>query len=471
MKALTKIKYHLIGIGGIGMSAIAFLLLSEGHEVYGSDMKDSDIIKRLKEKGAKIFIGHKEENLKKDIDKVVISSAIPEENPELKRARELKIPVLKRSQILGELMKKKLGIAIAGTHGKTTTTTLISLILERANYDPTILVGGEVKNIGGNFKFGQGLYFISEACEYDRSFLDFNPKIGLITNIEADHLDYYKNLEEIVDAFAEFGAKLPKEGFLVIGLDNPNTRKILDQIKTKKIGYGISSIEGISNPDEYWQVKEIEMGNGKTKFALEGPQHQLFHFTIKLPGIHNVLDATGAFVLAYNLGVDPEVARDVIYEFEGVKRRFEKKGEEKGILVIDDYGHHPTEIQATLFGIRQFYPKRRLICVFEAHQYSRTRFLLEDFAKSFSEADEVIIPEIYAVRDKEEDIKAISGKDLAQAIKKGSCKNTKYIGEYNEIVNYLLKTLKENDLLLTMGAGNIYKVGELILKKLRGGER
>jgi len=436
------------------MSGIAFVLLNRGFRVTGSDLKESKLIRKLKALGAKVYIGHDKKNIDKSTDLVVISSAIPENNPEIVQARKFGIPIKKRSEILGELMRDKFGVAIAGTHGKTTTTTMISLICDEAKFDPTVLIGGEVKNIGGNFSVGGGDYFIVEACEYDRSFLDLFPKAAVITNIEADHLDYYRDLKEIVAAFSEFVRKIPKEGLLVACFDDPNVKKVARSARAKVISYGFS--KGCD-----WQAEIQEVLPGKTTFIIHNHK-DLGRFTLKIPGTHNILDATAAVALTMAIGVSPAIAKKVLAKFAGADRRFQIKGKKDGVVVIDDYAHHPTEIRATLAGARQFYPRERIVCVFEPHQYSRTRLLLSEFAQSFNDADLVIIPDIYRVRDSDEEIKKINAKILVENIKKYN-PNVRYIAKYDEIVKFLQQELKPGDVLFTMGAGNIYKVGEKIL--------
>ncbi|MFA7309159.1 MAG: UDP-N-acetylmuramate--L-alanine ligase [Patescibacteria group bacterium] len=456
--------FHFIGIGGIGMSAIAFLLKDRGYVVTGSDMKESDLTHKLQEAGIEVVVGHAEGNITQAIDVVVVSSAIPKANPEIVAAIKSGIPIVKRSFVLGKLMQSKKGIAVSGTHGKTTTTTMITLILQGGGLDPSALIGGEVKNIGGNFLSGKGDTVVVEACEYDRSFLDLYPYIAVITNIEADHLDYYRDIHEIKKAFEKFVKKIPKDGLLIIPSDDMNAVEVAKVATCKVVAFGFGGRSQMAKElfALYWEVEEVSQRKGVTTFSLSNGS-KTHEFSLKIPGKHNVSDACAAIIASDFLGVSMDVAGEVLKGFEGTNRRFQIKGEKKDIVVVDDYAHHPTEIRATLEGAKKFYKGKKIIAIFEPHQYSRTHMLLSEFSHSFSNADLIIIPDIYPVRDTKEDMKKVSAQDLVTAINKNGV-DALYIKDYDEIVAYLQKNIKEDSLIMTIGAGNVYKIGEMFLQ-------
>jgi len=456
---------HFIGIGGIGMSAIAFIMKNMGFTISGSDMQDSKMIQKLQEAGISTFVGHSAGNVDPNTDIIVISSAIPKNNPEIERALELGIPIVKRSFVLGQLMNNKKGIAISGTHGKTTTTTMVTLILQKAGLDPISLIGGEVKNIGGNYLAGNGEYLIAEACEYDRSFLDLHPHIAIITNIEEDHLDYYRDLNEIKEAFSKFVGQIDKNGLLIIYADDPVNLEIAKDAKCKVVGYGFSSKNRMQcdTISDYWEVDEIIQNSGETKFGLSNGE-KILNFSLHIPGKHNVANACAAIIAAESVGVEDSVSRDVLSEFKGTKRRFEIKGEKDGIIIIDDYAHHPTEIKSTLEGARKFYKDKNLVVVFEPHQYSRTYLLKKEFGGSFGNADLVIIPDIYSVRDSEEDKKKITADDLVEEIKSNGA-NALHISGYENVIKYIKENIHSGSVVMTIGAGSVYKIGEDFLEK------
>ncbi len=451
----TKKKhYHFIGIAGIGMSALAAILLERGNAISGSDLVSNEITEKLRKSGAKIYKGHEAKHLPDNTDIVVISGAIPENNPECIKAMQLNLPILSRGELLGQIMDRATGIAVAGTHGKTTTASLIAEIFEKAKKDPTIAIGGEVRNVGSHAKNGQGKYFIAEACEYKRAFLNIHPEIAVITNIEADHLDYYKDLDDIMSAFAEFAGNITEGGFLVACFDDERVKEITDNFSGRVVSYGFSNAN--------YQASDIKIENGVQTFKITKNSTDLGEFEVPLPGIHTILNATAAVAVALECGIKLKAIKESLQNFSGAARRMETKGEKEGVLVIDDYGHHPTEIQATLQAIRSFYPKRRLICVFQPHQHSRTRILLNDFASALKEADEIIIPKIYAVRDTKEDMESVSGETLAKLLKKNG-KSAKYIPNFSDVAKELKETTKENDIVLTIGAGPVNEVAEMYL--------
>ncbi len=438
---LSKIKrVHFVGIGGIGVSAIARMMLSEGKIVSGSDTSESLITKDLEKLGVKISIGHSAENVSSDIDLLVYTPAVNLDNPELKKAVELKIPTLSYPEILGLISKDKYTIAISGAHGKTTTTAMIAKILIDAGLDPTVIVGSLLKDQGSNFVAGKGKpartadtvqsggYFVVEACEYKKSFLNLNPKIIVITNIDNDHLDYYGNLENIKKAFGEFAAKLPEDGYLICDPNDKNLKEIVENVKCKIIDY-------------------TKIDN---------------NFNLKIPGRHNIKNAQAAMAAAEIIGVDKNKVLESLKEFNGTWRRFEYKGETKnGVLVYDDYGHHPTEIKATLKGAREFFGRKKIWCVFQPHLYSRTKLLFADFGKSFGDADEIILADIYAAREpKDESINSIM---LAEEITKNVGK-ARYMESFGKISVFLTENAKKGDIVITMGAGDVYKIGESLLK-------
>jgi UDP-N-acetylmuramate--alanine ligase len=450
-------KIHFVGIGGIGMSGLAHILLSRGYRVSGSDAKENEITTKLATEGAEIHIGHAAENVA-DADIVVVTAAVKGKNPELAEAKKKKLKVLRRSQLLGILMAEKKGIAVAGTHGKTTTSTMLSLVLEDAALDPTMIIGGEVKNIGGNAKDGAGEWVVAEACEYERSFLDLHPFAAIITNIEEDHLDCYDGLKDIMATFEKFITQIDKKGFLVLSADDANTLKAGRKYPGKIITYTVNGVKAD------FTAKNTRTENGETYFEVWQGQECLGNFTLRVPGIHNVANALAVIAVATEVGVYPDRIKETLRDFSGTKRRFEIKGEKDGVLVIDDYAHHPTEIQATLAGLANFYPGQKSWVVFQAHQYSRTHHLLSDFARSFRQAGQVIIPEIYEARDTEEDKKSVNCQILAEAINKVSG-NAVCIPEFPKVLEYLKKNVKKGDIVITIGAGPVYQIGEEFLKE------
>ncbi|MBB6218453.1 UDP-N-acetylmuramate--alanine ligase [Anaerosolibacter carboniphilus] len=444
---------HFIGIGGISMSAIAELLLNFGYTISGSDMRASKITDKLCSKGVTIHIGHSSDNIPA-CDLVVYTAAIKNDNPELKRARELGIPVIDRAEMLGLLMKKfSNSIAISGTHGKTTTTSMVSLILEHSGFQPTILVGGELDEIGGNIKIGESNYLVTEACEYVESFLKFFPTLGVILNIEADHLDYFRDLSHIIEAFTKFARLIPKEGHLVVFKDDPNIRSLLSDFDCNVITCGIKE-EGD------YTARNIGYNHlGFPFFDVYFHNKPLGHFQLNVPGYHNICNALAAIAATHTLGASIEKIQERLSLFRGTHRRFDILGVVGERTIVDDYAHHPTEIQATLQAAAN-YPHNKIWCVFQSHTYTRTKSLLKDFAVSFTGADKVIVADIYAAREK--DTGEIHAQDLVKSIGEHH-HDVSYIGGFSDIVDYLSLHTHPGDLILTMGAGDIYKVGEMLL--------
>jgi len=455
---LFKIKkIHFIGIGGIGVSAIAKMMILLGKKVSGSDLVNSEIVGELKKKGAKIFIGHRKENLEKDVDLVIYSPAVPEDNPERQATKEQKIQEFSYPEFLGELSKNYFTIAVSGTHGKTTTTALIGLILEKAGFDPTVIVGSEVKSFSeGNFRLGKSKYLVVEACEWKAHMLNLHPQIIVLTNLEADHLDYYKDLNDIIFHFQKYIDKLPSEGKIILNVDDENLLKKLLP-RRKVVSYGIKKPADV-------MAKNIEVGPGFQKFQLSSFKlHSLIK--LKIPGIFNIYNCLAAFACALSLGVKSEIIKEVLENYSGAWRRFEIKELKIGNLelkIVSDYAHHPTAVKDTIRAAHEFFPKRRIFAVFQPHHHHRTKALFNDFVQSFNEADLVIISEIYSVAGREEKKdQDISSKDLVEAIKKiEKKKNVFYARDLNETKKIILANLKNNDILLIMGAGDIYKIIE-----------
>ncbi len=428
-------KAHFIGIGGIGISAIARMMLKNGVKVSGSDRASSPITEELGKIGAKIYIGQKSSQVPSDADLVVYTIAIPDDNPELTMARKLCIPLLTYPQALGAVSKKHFTIAVSGTHGKTTTTAMIGKIFKDAKKDPTVVVGSLLKDAKSNLIAGRGKYFIAEACEYRRSFLNLEPKIIVITNIDNDHLDYYKDLKDIRKAFSEFVSKLGKNDYLVTDANNPKIKPVVRKAACRVVDYEKENLAGLK---------------------------------LLVPGKHNLENAKAALAVAEIAGIGKRTALKSLSSFSGTWRRFEFKGAAiNGAAVYDDYGHHPTEIKATLLAAKELVKAkeggpRKLTVVFHPHLYSRTKLLFEDFVKSFDLADSVLILPIYAAREKED--KSISSKKLATAISKRGV-SAKAVGSFEEAEKTLLKETGPQDLILTIGAGDVYKVGEAIIKR------
>ena len=448
-------KVHFVGIGGIGMSGIAEILLSQGFEISGSDKNSSDITVHLSNLGIKIYEGHSPENLK-DADVLVYSSAVSIDNPEVHAAIERKIPIIKRSEMLAECMRMKYGIGIAGTHGKTTTTSMVGLTLTEGGIDPTIIVGGKLSGLGGtNARLGQGEFIVVEADEFDRTFLKLTPTIAAITTLESEHLDTYKDLDDIKSAFIEFANKVPFYGFVVLCMDEPALQDIIPHINKKIFTYGLTTQADI-------RASDISFNEFSSSFNVKYKEQNLGRIRLKIPGIHNVKNSLVAVCIAKELGIKFETIKKALESFTGVYRRFETKYNRE-ILVIDDYAHHPTETSATLAGIRSGW-NRRLIAVFQPHLYTRTRDFYQEFGRSFLNSDIFICTDVYPAR--EEPIEGINGQIIADAAKKFGHKNVIYVKDKKEIPQKLLELKKDNDIIITMGAGDIWKFGEIFIEKL-----
>ena len=449
------IKIHFMGIGGISMSGLAEVLLERGFSITGSDMKSSPITEKLEHHGASIVYGQKAENITDDIDLVVYTAAIHPDNPEFQAVIRKGIPHMDRAELLGQIMSNyKNSIAVSGTHGKTTTTSMLSLIMLAGACDPTISVGGILKDIDGNIRVGRSQNFITEACEYTNSFLKFNPRIELILNVDADHLDFFKDLDDIRHSFRLFTEKLNKDGILIINGDIPDLSYFTQGLPCKIITYGLEA-------DDDYTAKNIsfnEYACGSYDLYVNG--EKLDHITLNVTGLHNVSNSLAAIAAARELGIPMEHIKAGLMKFKGTDRRFEYKGEVNGITILDDYAHHPTEIEATLTAAKN-YPHRKIWCAFQPHTYTRTKALLHEFGKALSLADHVVLADIYAAR--EADTGEIHSKDLQAEIRRQGTE-VDYFSTFEEIENFLLKNCHPGDLVITMGAGDIVNVGEDLLK-------
>lgn len=446
---------YFIGIGGVSMSGLAEVLLSRGFPVSGSDNKESEFTKHLRDMGACVFIGQQTSHIQSDVDLVVYTAAIHPDNPEYVDMCNRNIPHLSRAELLGQLMKNyALPIAISGTHGKTTTTSMVSEILLAAKKDPTLSIGGVLKTIGGNIRVGKSEYFVTEACEYTNSFLSFYPKYSIILNVEEDHMDFFKDLADIRNSFGRFANLLPEDGALIINGEIPNYKELTKALKCPVITYGFSS------EYEYYADQITYNEKGHPTFVLHTKDRECT-IALQVPGVHNVSNAMAAFALSDVLEIDAETTIAALGRFGGTDRRFEYKGTIGGVTIIDDYAHHPTEIEATLRAAAN-YPHTTLTVVFQPHTYTRTKAFLKDFAKALSLADKIVLADIYAAR--ETDTLGISSKTLQKEIQNLG-KECMYFPTFDEIENYLLTNSINGDLLITMGAGDVVKIGESLLGK------
>lgn len=459
MRFLRLRRLHFVGAGGVGMSGIAEILLQATPlEISGCDLARSEGTDRLERLGARIAAGHDPAHVE-NADLLVISSAVAESNPEVAAARARGIPVIRRAEMLGEIMRLKQGVAIAGTHGKTTTTSLTGMVLTEAGFDPTIVVGGQVRILGTNARLGKGDYLVAEADEFDRSFLELTPVVAVITNIEADHLDTYKNLGEIHDAFAAFANRVPFFGAVIACADDPGVREVLPRIKRRVVTYGESAEASLS-------ARAVRLEASATTFEVwDAAQGRLGAVCLRLPGRHNVANALAAVAAGRELLVPFETIARALSAFTGVVRRFELKGEREGVLVVDDYAHHPTEIRATLAAARQVYPDRRIVALFQPHLFSRTRDFTREFGAALAAADMNIVMDVYPSR--EAPIPGVTGALVAEAARRAGQGRVVYSPEKKEVVDTLERTLAPGDLLLTLGAGDVVKFGEEYLRRGR----
>jgi len=448
---------HFIGIGGAGMSGIAKVLLDLGYKVSGSDLNVTDTTKRLEENGALVYAGHKAANVVEAVDTVVVSSAIPEENEEVIKAKQLNIPVIQRAEMLARLMKNQKAICIAGAHGKTTTTSMIALVLEKNNYDPTVIVGGELNDIGGNAKLGRGDYLVAEADESDGSFLKLLPWSTVITNIEDDHLDHYGSLENIVQAFNEFVDLGSPEGFSILCIDNPSVRRLTEHVPGKLITYGL-------NEDAHYTARDIRYQGLVTRAKIYYHDNFIGELELNVPGKHNISNALAAIAVGREFGIDFSDICKAMVGFQGVQRRFQLIGRVNNIQIVDDYAHHPTEIKATLQAARNSHGGR-IIAVFQPHRYTRTKFLAKEFAQSFALADKLILDEIYSAGEKP--IPGVSTQNIVDHLDPQM--DAEYFKDRKVLLENLAALVEPGDLVLTLGAGNIWRVGvdlvDILLKE------
>ena len=449
-------RVHFVGIGGIGMSGIAEVLLNLGYRVSGSDLVESDTTLRLQRLGAEVVIGHRSENLR-DADVVVISSAVRKDNPEVIAAHERIIPVIPRAEMLAELMRMKYGVAVAGTHGKTTTTSMIATVLAHGGLDPTAVIGGKLNSFGSNAKLGQGELLVAEADESDGSFLKLSPTIAVVTNIDPEHLDHYRNLEEIQKAFLEFINKVPFYGLAILCLDQENVQALIPQVQKRYVTYGMSS-------QANFRADELSYHGLTTSFRVFANERELGQISIQMPGLHSVYNALATIATASELDVNFEIVRQALGSFSGVQRRFQIKGEWDGVMVVDDYGHHPTEIKATLSAAKSGWG-RRTVVVFQPHRYSRTRDLFKEFLTAFNQADVLFLIGIYPAG--EDPIPGVNVQGLYEGIKGHGHKDVTLVLDKSAILDRLLPRLKPGDMVFTLGAGDVWKTGEALIKKLK----
>ncbi len=455
-----KRRVHFVGIGGIGMSGIAEVLLNLGYAVSGSDLVDSETTRRLQRLGVQVELGaHDAAHVNAEIDVLVISSAVTFSNPEVVRARELKVPVIPRAEMLAELMRMKYGVAVAGSHGKTTTTSLVAAVLREAGRDPTMVVGGKLRALGTNARLGQGEFLVAEADESDGTFLLLSPIVAVVTNIDREHLDYYRDMDRVREAYLQFIHRVPFYGLAVLCLDNVNVRALLPQVRKRFVTYGTS-------PDADWQARDLRVEGLETFFDAWRGGHRLGPVRLHMPGRHHALNALAALAVAEDLEIPFRIAAHALEEFGGIHRRFEVKGEERDILVVDDYGHHPEEIRATLRAAREGFT-RRLVVAFQPHRFSRTRDLFADFLEAFDDADVLLLTEIYAAG--EERIEGVTGEALYQALKRRGHLDVRFVPARERVADALLDLTRPGDLVVTLGAGDIHRTGDEFLGLLRAG--
>jgi len=448
-------RIHFVGIGGIGMSGIAEVLINQGFEVSGSDLSDSETTRRLAGLGGRISQGHAPENLEA-ADVVVISSAIRPDNPEVLEARRKVIPVIPRAEMLAELMRLKYGVAVAGSQGKTTTTSLVAAIMERAGMDPTVVIGGKVNSMGAPAKLGRGDYLVAEADESDGSFLKLSPTLAVVTNIDPEHMDHYGDLEHLKDTFLDFVNKIPFYGLSVLCLDSVNVQSILPRVEKRTVTYGTSK-------QADYHLQDVQAQGLSTVFTPVRRGEVLEPITLQMTGRHNVLNALSAVAVADELEVDYRATREALEEFGGIQRRFTVRGVEDDIMVVDDYGHHPEEIKATLSGAREAF-SRRLVAVFQPHRYTRTQLLFDQFSTAFYNADVVLLTDIYAAS--EDPIEGVSSSALADAIREHGHRDVTFRPSKEALLEALQARVRPGDLVVTLGAGDIWKVGQGLLDSL-----
>jgi len=452
-----KHRVHFVGIGGIGMSGVAEVLLNLGYAVTGSDLHESEVTERLRRLGAQVFVGHQEDNLAANPSVVVISTAVKYSNPEVLEARRRHIPVVPRAEMLAELMRMKYGVAVAGSHGKTTTTSMIAAVLSTAGLDPTMVIGGRVHMLGTNAKMGQGDILVAEADESDGSFLLLSPTIAVVTNIDREHMDFYQTMEKLSEGFLYFINKIPFYGLAVLCMDNGNVQALVPKVRKRFATYGLSL-------DADFSAQDLQLKPAGVEFTALHHGKPLGPVRLHLPGRHSATNALAAVAVGHELEIPFSRVAEALGDFTGIHRRFEIKGEPQGITIIDDYGHHPAEIQATLEAIRDSW-KRPLIVIFQPHRFSRTRDLFDDFLTAFEGADRLVLTEVYAAG--ENPIEGVTSEALYQGIKRKGHMEVEFIPDKGQIVEQLAGKLNPGDIVLTLGAGDIYKVGEALVEALK----
>jgi UDP-N-acetylmuramate--alanine ligase len=452
-------KVHLVGVGGVGMSAIARLLAGQGSIVSGCDRGASPATQSLLLAGIEVEVGHSPSHLDDDTAAVIVSAAIRKTNPELREARRRGIPVYKYAEALGSLMADRDGVAVSGSHGKTTTTSMIAYAMSLAGKEPTTVIGGVVPQLDDKVRCGGDGPFVVEACEYDRSFLNLSPKAAVITNIDREHMDYYNGMDELEEAFAKFASRVRSDGLLVVNGDDPKALKAARNASAKVETFGKTA--GCT-----WRIGEWRREHGVTEVQVYYKNRIRGKFRQRVPGIYNTYNAIACMAICTYFGVSRDDIREAMGSFDGVRRRFDQLGEADGVMVMDDYGHHPTEVQVTLDAVRKEYPERRVVCVFQPHQCSRTRLFLEEFAQSLTSADSVIVPDIYSVRDTAADRKSVHARDLVDQLKSRGVE-AEYRPAFTTVVEHLLSDVRQGDLVMTMGAGPVDDVGRRLLNELR----
>jgi len=456
-------RIHFVGIGGIGMSGIAEVLLNLGYKVSGSDLKTSAVTQRLAGLGASTFEGHRAENIA-GAEVVVTSSAISAENPEVTEAHKLHIPVIQRAEMLAELMRLKYGVAIAGMHGKTTTTSMVAAVLAAGGLDPTVVVGGRVDAMGSNARLGKSQYLVAEADESDRSFLKLSPILSVVTNIDREHMDCYRNMRDVKRTFLDFMDRVPFYGMIVACNDDPLLRRLLPEVQRRTVTYGTKRGSDFMIKIDEANRESAPDPRPHSRFRVSYRKKDLGEFTLHVPGVHNVLNATAAIAVGIGLDVPADAIRSGLDQFRGVDRRFQLRGRSAGVSVIDDYGHHPTEIKATLSAARQC-GFSKIHVIFQPHRYTRTRDLMNEFTTAFADADTLYVLDIYAAS--ENPIEGISGEVLAQQIADKSGKPVRYVSSLPEAVNSATAGAQEGDMILTLGAGSVSQLGPQLLDKLK----
>ncbi len=451
-------RIHFVGVGGAGMSGIALLLKNLGFEVSGSDIQASEVTERLMREGIKVFIGHQAENCT-DAEVVVFSTAVADDNPELVFARAHGIPVIRRAEMLAELMRLKFSIAISGSHGKTTTTSLVTHVLTRAGLDPTAVIGGRIVGAETGARLGQSEYLVAEADESDRSFVLLYPSIAVVTNIEPEHLDYYKNIQDLKKEFLRFVNRVPFYGSVILCMDSPAVRSFRNRVSRRVVTYGIDT-------EADFTIRDLQLYRFSSAFTVVYDGKEIGRFSLAMAGRHNVQNALAAIAVGVELGIDFVTIEQALATFTGVHRRLEKKGDVNGIEVFDDYGHHPTEIRVTIEALRHAYPERRILVVFQPHRYTRTKLLAEEFGTAFDRADELVITEIYAAA--EPPIPGVDEGLIVNAVRRRGRAGlaVHHIPKLNEVPNFISGQLKRGDVVLTLGAGSITKLADEILKLL-----